>query len=183
MEFDDLSPSVQNRTAFRSPLLRSELPVGSFWIHEPDVKFSESPLGPSPYVVLLQDGVSIINVSAVGALVRVVTRPNIGLLRLISQANDDPDSQNRSVPPFRDMTLTTRLDTRRDLHDILITAGIVRITLIRTGAEFSEYELAVRFYNWASVTGAALQWRKVRGDSGIPPISAWITKRQLSQYR
>ncbi len=183
MELAELRQYSQNRAAFRTSLLPSELGVGHFWIHDPGVKFSESPLGPSPHVILLEEGVALRNVSAAGALIRVVTPPSIGLLRLISQAFDDPASENRAVPPFRDISFTIRLDLRKDLRDILVSGSIVRTTLVRTSAAFTEYELALKFYNWANITGATVQWYKVRDDSGIPPISAWITQRQLLRHR
>ena len=183
METVELKPDVQHRATFRTSLLPAEIAINRFWIHEPDVRFSDAPAAPAQHVLLLEDGVSLLNISAGGTLVRIATPPNIGLLRLVSQeVPEDGKSGRRANPPFRDVSLVMRIDLRKDLREILVSGKIVRTTLLRTTEKANIYELALRFYNWGNLSSATVQWYRVR-DGSVPPIAAWITRRQLSKSR
>ena len=184
MEIEELKPTVQLRSSFRTSLSPAEIQVGQFWIHEPGIRFQDSPVGPVQHILALEDGVSLVNISAGGTLVRIATPPGIGILRLVSQHIDDDKSggARRALPPFRDVSLTLHVDLRKDLQDVLVTGSIVRTTLLRTTAKATIYELALKFYNWGNITSANMQWYKVRDDS-VPPIAAWITRRQLAKSR
>ena len=181
---DDLPSDIQNRNAFRSSLLPHEIGISRVWLHDPDVRFNDAPAGPVQHVLMLEEGVTLLNVSAGGALVRIGVPPEIALLRLLSQPvpPDEDKAERRGRVPFRDISMIIRLDLRRDLRDILVSCKIVRATMIRTTAKQTLHELAVRFYAWGNLTGPTVQWYKVR-DESVPPMAAWITRRQLAKTR
>jgi hypothetical protein len=180
---DDLPPSAQNRNTFRTSLLPSEIGISRFWIHDPGIDFSDGPVSPVRYVLLLEEGVSLLNVSAGGTLIRIASPPEIGLLRLVTQPiPEEEKNERRGQVPFRDVSMVMRMDLRKDLRDILVSCKIVRATMVRTTTKSTLYELAVRFYAWGNLTGSTAQWYKVR-DSSVPPVAAWITRRQLAKSR
>ena len=177
---DDVPPSIQHRNAFRTSLLPSEIGVLSLWIHEPDVHFNDAPAAPEHHVLELEEGVSLLNVSAGGALIRIGVPPEIALLRLLAQPIP-PDAEGRQAQ-FRDISMIMRLDLRKDLRDILVTCKIVRVSVVRTGIKQTLYELASRFCAWGNLAGPTVQWYKVR-DGNVPPVATWIIHRQLAKTR
>lgn len=183
MEVLEPQPEVQHRATFRTSLLPAEIQVSRLWIHEPEVRFIDAPPGPEKSVLSLSAGVSLLNISAGGSLVRIATPPSVGLLRLVAQQiPEEEKGGKRATPSFRDVSLVLRIDLRKDLRDILVSGKIVRTTLLRTTSQASFYELALRFYSWGNLTGPSIQWYRVR-DGSVPPIAAWITRRQLSKTR
>lgn len=173
-------PPAQNRAAFRTPLQPGELVVENFWVHDPGVVFVDSPLGPEQHIVLLNEGIRVVNLSAGGALVALAAPPSLALLRIISQTPEPETVPPRAtILPFKDVSITSRLELRNDTRHLFITGNIVRATLVRANTDSTDYELALKFYSWGDLSGPVIQRYKVRDDSGIPPISSWITQRQL----
>lgn len=184
MDKVELKPRGQHRASFRTSFLPGEVEVFRLWVHEPNIGFVDSPLGPARHVLLLENGIDLADMSGGGALLRIVTPPEIALMHLVTQPVPEPvgHSGKRVQAPYRDITFIMRLDLRKDLRDILVSGKIVRAGLVRTTSKASIYDIALRFYTWANVTGAQVQWYKVR-DGSVPPVSTWITKRQLSRPR
>jgi hypothetical protein len=81
---------------------------------------------------------------------------------------------------FHDVSMIMRIDLRKDLRDVFVSGKVVRATLVRTTAKASVYEVALHFYSWANLSGANVQCYRVRDDS-VPPLAAWITRKQLSR--
>ena len=180
---DDLPPNIQHRNAFRTSLLPHEIVASRVWLHDPGVRFNDAPAAPVQHVLMLEEGVSLLNVSAGGTLIRISVPPEIALLRLLAlPVPQDEDNTVRRQVPFRDISMIIRIGLRKDLRDILVSCKIVRATMIRTTPKLTLYELATRFYAWGNLTGPVVQWYKVR-DGNVPPVSAWITRRQLTKTR
>ena len=185
METIDTPPGIQNRNAFRTSVRPSEIKISSFWIHEPNTFFKEVPVKKGQYVLALNEGVTLLNISAGGALIRIAAPPEIGMLRLL--ALPPPPGENKAgqhgQTHYRDISIGMRADLRKDVREILVACRIVRAVMLRTTEKQVVYELATRFNAWGNLVGTTVQWHKLRDDGNVPPLMAWIVQRQLSNAR
>jgi hypothetical protein len=184
---DEPSFARQNRGAFRTSLSPLEIKISRVWIHESESSFREGLAGPLHAELSLKSGVSLLNVSAGGALVRVDVSLETDLFSLLEQvpAEANPKAGNKApkrqgTPPFRDASMVLELNLK-EMRDILVWGKVMRASMIRGNAQ-ARYELALAFYNWGCMTGRAVQWHKVR-DGHVPPMATWITRRQATELQ
>ena len=179
---NDPPRGIQKRNTFRSALLPFEITVDRLWIHDPDACFADFTTGPMPHVLLLEEGVTLRNISAGGTLIRIAAPPEISLLRVIRlPAADGEETEQPDRERYRVISLPMHLNLRKDLRDILVSCKVVRVHITRSTDKLIQYEVAARFYAWGSLN-PVLQWCRVR-DGNVPPVAAWITRHQLSRLR
>ena len=175
----------QNRNAYRAALAPFEIRVSRLWIHDPGVRFKTNPIAPLRHVLELENGVSLLNISTGGTLIRITAPPHLAVLQMIGQELPDAEQaaaqgEEQAAPldseHLRDISMLLRLDG----GNILVSCKIARHELVRATARMMLYDLALRFHAWGAQVHSVMQWHTVR-DGNVPPLAAWIIRRQLSK--